>query len=108
MQGGLEEFGIGFCSHASKCVVAPGRNFSLHKNAVSVAVFENSLILRPMNTRKHAVQMFQVVMMVRDPLAGLRHSNFRIAPRPALDSHQTNALTVQLKPAAFSLHFPDP
>src|SRR2546426_7028809 len=108
LQGVLQDTGIGFCSHASKCVVAPGRNFALHQNAVPVAIVENSFILRPMNARKHAIQMFQVVMIVRDPLAGLCHSKFRIAPRHAFDTHQPNALTVQIKPAALSLECPDP
>ena len=73
-----------------------------------IAVVENSFVLRPMNAREHAIQMFQIIVIVRDPLAGFRHSKFRIAPRHALDSHQPHVLAVQIKPVALGFEFPDP
>ncbi len=103
----MQDIGIGFCSHAGKCVVAPRGNFALHQNAVPVAVVKNPLILGPMNARKDAIQIFQVLMIVSDPFAGLRHSKFRIAPRHALDTHQPHALAIQEKTAALNLEFPD-
>jgi len=91
----LQDIHIGFCSHTGKCVVAPGWDFALHQNAVPVAVVVNPLILRQMNARKEAIQIFQVVVIVSDPFAGLRHSKFRIAPRHTLDT-QVGERGVQL------------
>ncbi len=53
-----------------------------------------------MNAREDTIQVFHVVVIVRDPLAGFRHSKIRIAPCHALDPHQPHALAVQIKTGA--------
>src|ERR1700739_3467799 len=84
LQAVLHDIGVRLGPHAAKTVPAPGRNLGLHENAVPVAVVQNPFILWPMNAREDAIKILQVIMIVRDPSAGLRHAKFRIASRTAL------------------------
>ncbi len=74
--------------HPLKCVPAPGRHFGLHQNAVAVAVIEHAPVLRPVHAREHAVQLFQIVVVVRESSLRVRPSRNPdgcppCAPRPS-------------------------
>src|SRR5579864_5824140 len=97
----FENIGVRFGGHALESFPAPGGDFTLHKNAVAVAVIEHAVVLGPMVAREHAIQVFQVVVIVQNPALRLGHAEFGIAASHALDTHQTHTLAVQMKGAIF-------
>ena len=90
----FQDFGIRLRPHALKSCWAPGRDFGLHKNPVTVAVVEYTFVLGPMDTREDAVEVLHVRMVVPDPIRRFCHSEFRVAPRHAFHAHQTHAFAV--------------
>src|ERR1700686_3253489 len=93
--------------HALKRVGAPRGHFALHENAVTVAVVEYSLGLRPVHARENAIELLQVAAIVLDPLRRFRHAEIRMTTGHALDAHQANLLAVQMECTALYLESPD-
>jgi hypothetical protein len=91
----------GFCAHAGEGFEAPGGDFQLHQDAVTIAVVENALVLRPMNSGEDAVQILQIAVIVLDPFGRLGHAEFGIASGHALDPHQAHGLSIEVELAIF-------
>src|SRR5258706_11558592 len=99
----LQDIRSGFSAHPGKGVIAPGWNFALDENAVLIAVVEDPPVLGPMHAREQAVQALHLIVIMGDPLTAFRHSEPRVAPRHALDSHEPYALTIQIQRRASRL-----
>ncbi len=85
--------------HALEGVAAPGGDLGLDEDAVAVAVVEHAAILLPVHARVDAVEVLHVGVVVIDPRRRLGHAVFRIAPGHAFDSHEADALAVQVEAA---------
>src|SRR5260370_49890 len=84
--------------HQSRCV-----SFRSFTHVVRSFGTESIGIQPTMTERKNEIKMFKVIMIVRDLMVRFGHSIFGIAPSQALDAHQPNAFTVQVKLATLSL-----
>ena len=83
----LHDFGRGLVGHAVERGRAPGRKFFLNQNAMAIAVVQHAFVLLPVHAGKNTVELFQVLVVVPDPLLGFRHAVLWIAARHALHAH---------------------
>src|SRR5260370_30320275 len=63
----------------TESVVTPGWNFALQQDAVAVTVIEDTTILLPMHPAEDAIQILQVIVIVRDPSSRFGHTKFGVA-----------------------------
>jgi hypothetical protein len=104
----VEEYvGVGPGGHALKSVGTPGGNFGLDEDAMAVAEIENASILGPMGAGEDTVEIFQIAMIVFDPIGGLGHAVIRIAAGHALDAGELNALTIEVEGGVFDFELAD-
>src|ERR1700737_2665223 len=78
-------------------VITPGRNFTLQQDAVAVTVIEDATILLPVHPGQDAIQILKVIVIVSDPSCRLGHTEFGVAARHTLDTHEPQPLTIQVK-----------
>ena len=76
----FENIRVRLFAHPLECIRAPGRNFALDQNSVTVALIEYAPVLLPVHARKHTVQFFEVVMVVLDIRAGSAMPNAGLLP----------------------------
>ena len=91
----VHDVGRGLRAHVLECRPAPGGHLGLNQNSVPVAPIEHAAVLRPVYAGVDAIQFLEIRMVVRDPLRGFGHAEFRIAAGHALGAHQAHALAVQ-------------
>src|SRR6185312_5108547 len=60
--------------HAFERIGTPGWDLFLNEDAVPVAIIEHAFVLLPMDASENAVEMLQVVVVVRDPGGRLGHA----------------------------------
>src|SRR6266849_2336850 len=80
-------------------VITPSRNFSLQQDAVGITVIEDTTILLPVHPGQDAIQILQVIVIVSDPSWRLGHTEFGVAARHTLDTHEPQLLTIQVEAA---------
>src|SRR5260370_670826 len=93
-------------THAGECIRSPGRSLGLHQNAVAVTVIQNPLVLRPVDTRKNAVQVLHVLMVVGNPLRRLSHAELWIAPSHPFHAHQSHVLAIEVECTISNVELP--
>src|SRR5262249_23201454 len=105
LQSVLQNVFVGPIGHSGKGITSPGWYFGLHKNSMVVAVVEDVFVLGPVSARENTVEGLHVIVVVVDPFDCLRHPEWRIAARHALDAHEAHAFAVQVKGTIANLKF---
>ena len=90
-------------THAIEGIRSPHRDFGLYENSVAIAVIQDAFVLRPVDAREDAVQMFHVGVVVCNPFSWLCHAKLWIAPGHAFHAHQAHALAIKVEGAIANL-----